>query len=235
MTKNKQDPKAFVFIAIYAFIVLLDLVCSSNDSFYALRYYTKPAILIALILFFIKQKKELSTSVFRLMLGALLFSLAGDILLLFVVKSQLFFITGLVMFLLAHIMYTFVFLKKRNKQNKNKRFLLLTILYGAGLFYLLYPRLEDMLVPVALYMLVILVMSNTAYLRQGKVSVQSYIMVFLGSLFFMLSDSILAFTMFYKPLVFDNIWIMTTYATAQILIVYGILKQKNNAFLQQVK
>lgn len=232
MTKNKTYPKAFLFIILYAFIVLLDLICSSDDSYHVLRYYTKPSILIALILFFMTQRKEVSVSVSRLMLGALLFSLAGDVLLLFVVRSQLFFITGLVMFLLAHMMYILVFLKNRNKKKKNWGFLLLTIFYGVGLFYLLYPGLGNMLVPVIVYMFVILGMSNTAYLREGKVSKQSYLLVFLGSIFFMLSDSILAFTMFYKPLVFGNIWIMTKYAAAQILIVYGVLKQKNGGFLQ---
>ena len=232
MTKNKPYPKVFIFIIIYAFIVLLDLLCISNDSCHILRYYTKPAILIALILFFITQKKEVSKPVFRLMIGALSFSLAGDVLLLFVAKSQLFFMSGLVMFLLAHVMYILVFLKKRNKQKKNWVFLLLTIFYGVGLFYLLYPGLGDMLIPVAIYMVVILGMSNTAYLRKDKVSKQSYILVFLGAVFFMLSDSILVFIMFYKPLIFGNIWIMVTYAAAQIFIVYGVLKQKNDEFFQ---
>ena len=73
-------------------------------------------------------------------------------------------------------------------------------------------------------MLVILSMSTAAYLRKGTISKLSYTLVFLGALFFMLSDSILALNKFYEPLAYSNISIMLTYAIAQYLIIFGILK-----------
>ncbi|PKV48126.1 putative membrane protein YhhN [Aquimarina sp. MAR_2010_214] len=230
MTRKTQNLRIVVFVVIYIIIVICDLVCSSDDTYSNLRSVTKPSILGSLIIFFLIHRKGLGISIFRLMLLALLFSLAGDILLLFVIQSQFFFIAGLVMFLLAHIMYILVFLKKHNKHKKNKIFLVLTVAYGVGLFYLLYPGLGDMLIPVMVYMVVILLMSNASYLREKRVSQVSYLMVFIGSLFFMASDSILAFSMFYQPLPMSNIWIMATYATAQLLIVFGVLRQKNQIF-----
>lgn len=230
MSKKTRNQGIVVFVVAYIIIVICDLVCSSNDAYSNLRGTTKPSILGSLIIFFLIHKKGLGISIFRLMILALLFSLAGDILLLFVIQSQLFFIAGLVMFLLAHVMYILVFLKKHNKDKKNKIFLMLTVVYGIGLFYLLYPGLGTMLIPVMVYMIVILVMSNASYLREKRVSQISYLMVFVGSLLFMTSDSILAFTMFYQPLPMSNIWIMATYATAQLLIVGGILRQKNQIF-----
>ncbi|MBG6130410.1 putative membrane protein YhhN [Aquimarina sp. EL_43] len=230
MSKKTRNQGIVVFVVFYIIIVICDLVCSSNEAYSDLRNITKPSILGSLIIFFLAHRKGLGISIFRLMILALLFSLAGDILLLFVIQSQLFFIAGLVMFLLAHVMYILVFLKKHNKHKKNKIFLMLTVAYGAGLFYLLYPGLGDMLIPVMVYMIVILLMSNASYLREKRVSQMSFLMVFIGSLFFMISDSILAFTMFYQPLPMSNIWIMTTYATAQLLIVCGVLRQKNQIF-----
>ncbi|WP_438425788.1 lysoplasmalogenase [Aquimarina macrocephali] len=230
MSKKTQNRGIVVFVVVYIIVVICDLVCSSNEAYSDFRNITKPSILGSLIIFFLVHRKGLGISVFRLMILALLFSLAGDILLLFVVQSQLFFIAGLVMFLLAHIMYILVFLKKHNKHKKNKIFLILTVAYGAGLFYLLYSGLGDMLIPVIVYMIVILLMSNASYLREKRVSQMSFLMVFIGSLFFMISDSILAFTMFYQSLPMSNIWIMTTYAAAQLLIVCGVLRQKNQIF-----
>lgn len=94
------------------------------------------------------------------------------------------------------------------------------------LFYVMFDGLGDMLYPVTVYMLVILTMAVTAFLRQGKVLPISYTLVFLGALLFMLSDSILALNKFYKPLPLSNISIMLTYALAQYFIVLGLLKNK---------
>ncbi len=158
---------------------------------------------------------------------ALLFSLLGDILLLFTEISSLFFIAGLTSFLLAHIMYILVFLRKVDRTIKKTIFFpLMTFVYGVVLYYVLYQRLSNMKGPVLVYMVAILVMSNLAYLRSKNVSKTSYFLVFIGALLFMISDSVLALNMFYKPIAYSNVWIMTTYALAQVLIIFGILRQK---------
>ncbi len=226
MSKNILDQKVIVFIVIYALILICDLICGSHESYLYLRYFTKPAILASLIAFLFVYKKKLDRSIFQIIGLALVFSLSGDILLLFTHISQLFFMMGLIMFLLAHIMYIIIFLKNRGNQNKNRLFLVLTIVYGITLFYVLYPSLGEMLIPVAIYMVVILVMSNASYLRSKHVSRTSYVLVFVGALFFMLSDSLLSIDLFYAALPYGNVWIMSTYATAQFLIVYGIIRQK---------
>ena len=59
---------------------------------------------------------------------------------------------------------------------------------------------------------------------KGMVNQTSYNLVFIGAIFFMLSDSILAANKFYQPIPLSNISIMVTYALAQYLIVLGILK-----------
>jgi uncharacterized membrane protein YhhN len=92
------------------------------------------------------------------------------------------------------------------------------------LFNFLKDGLGAMLIPVAIYMLVILTMATTAYLRKNSVNILSYGLVFLGALFFMISDSILAINKFHQPIPWSDISIMATYAIAQYLIVLGILK-----------
>ena len=81
-----------------------------------------------------------------------------------------------------------------------------------------------MLIPVMIYMIVILAMATSAFVRKGIVNKYSYNFVFIGAIFFMISDSILALNKFYEAIPLANILIMTTYALAQYLIVIGILK-----------
>ncbi len=221
------------FIIVYFLLLICDLFMSSL-GFQYFRCFSKPSILVALIIFFLFNRGKLSQSVFRLTTLALLFSLLGDVLLLFTEVSSHFFIGGLTSFLFAHIMYILVFYRKVDKQRRKTIFFLLgTLAYVIVLFSILYKGLSDMMVPVLVYMIVILIMSNLAYSREKDVSNLSYILVFIGALFFMVSDSILALDMFYKSIAYSNVWIMTTYATAQLLIIYGIIRQKEQADLEK--
>lgn len=161
------------------------------------------------------------------MVLALLFSLAGDILLMFDDQNPMFFLFGLIAFLIAHIMYIIVFLKHRNKSKQPFLFITILLIYAVGLFYLLKSGLGAMLLPVVFYMIVILTMATTAFLRKGNVPFQNYNLVFLGAVLFLVSDSLLSLNMFYKPIPFANILIMLTYGFAQFFIVLGILKQSN--------
>lgn len=165
-----------------------------------------------------------STSIRTLTLLALLFSLLGDVLLIFVEESPNYFTSGLVAFLFAHLLYILVFLKHRNNSKKPFGFIIMMLMYAIGLFYFLRDGLGEMLVPVLIYMTVILTMSITAFLREGRVIKTSYHLVFLGAIFFIVSDSILAVNKFYEALPFANVLIMLTYALAQYFIVFGIKK-----------
>lgn len=222
LTKTEKS-----FTILFLIIVIIHLICDNVQSLTALHYITKPAIVTLLILFFLKHSKHLHTSTRRITLLALAFSLLGDVLLMFVDTSSLFFITGLIAFLIAHVMYVLVFLKKKNATVKPYGFVIILLLYACGLFYVLKDGLGNLLIPVILYMTVILSMSTSAFIRKGTVSKLSYLLVFVGALFFMVSDSILATNKFYEPLTYSGISIMLTYAIAQYLIVIGILKQGN--------
>ena len=222
LTKTEKQ-----FSILFFIIVLIELLSASTNTLQYVHFIAKPAIVISLIVVFLKTSQLLSKSIKNLTLLALIFSLLGDVLLMFVDTSAHFFTLGLVAFLIAHIMYVLLFLKHRNKTKSPFGFVALLLIYAASLFNFLKDGLGDMLIPVALYMLVILAMATSAYLRTNKVNILSYGLVFLGALCFMVSDSILAIDKFYEPIPWSNISIMTTYALAQYLIVLGILKIKN--------
>jgi hypothetical protein len=65
-------------------------------------------------------------------------------------------------------------------------------------------------------------MVTTARARFKKVNSASFWQVFIGALFFLVSDGILALARFYKEFPEAGILIMGTYATAQLLLVMGI-------------
>jgi uncharacterized membrane protein YhhN len=216
--------KTKLFIIIFTIIVLLELIFGSLESYASWHYFTKPAIVISLLFFFITNAKHLKFSVKLTTILALLFSLCGDVLLMFVSNSENFFIAGLVSFLLAHIMYVLVFLRDRNREKSSTPFIAFLLVYATGLFWLIKDGLGDLLLPVLVYMTIILAMATTAFIRKGMVLHHGYIFVFIGAIFFMISDSLLAINKFHDALPFSNISIMATYAAAQFLIVLGIIK-----------
>lgn len=213
------------FTIIFLAIVLLELFSSNIKSLLPIHVIAKPLILLSLIFFFINQGKHLSSKTKVITLLALLFSLAGDVLLMFTDISASFFLSGLVAFLLAHIMYIIVFLDKKNSKKIALIFITVLLIYAIGIFYLLKDGLGDMLIPVIVYMLVILTMVLTSTMRKDNVSNKSYNLVFLGAFFFVISDSFLAINKFYQPVPLSKIIIMSTYSLAQYLIVLGLLKQ----------
>ncbi|MEO8932762.1 MAG: lysoplasmalogenase [Xanthomarina sp.] len=221
LTKTEKS-----FLILFVILLTIEIATSSFESISNLNYLAKPALLISLIIFFWKQSAHLEKNLKTMVFLALIFSLLGDILLMFVRQSPNYFIGGLLAFLTAHIFYVCVFLKQRNRSKNGAIFILMMLAYGMLLFYFLQDGLRDMLIPVILYMAVILSMAATAFLRQGYVVKSNYVLVFIGAILFMISDSILALNKFYQPLPFTNFSIMFTYAFAQLFIVFGLLKQK---------
>lgn len=218
---SKSEKK---FAIVFSLFVLAELISGNTRLLSSIHYFAKPAIVVSLLYFFWKKSKNLHHVLRYTVVLALVFSLSGDILLMFVEQSPNFFLLGLVAFLLAHIMYIIAFWRDRMANKGVLGFIILLLGYAFGLFYLLKDGLKDMMIPVIIYMIVILSMSTTAFLRRGNVPVASYWFVFVGAILFMVSDSILALNKFYQTLPLSSISIMLTYALAQFCIIIGLLK-----------
>ncbi len=224
MAKPKLKP-AF-FLPLYVILVLANLI-GGQFGYDSLRDFSKPLILLSLLVYFGINGRHLKRSTYMLMLSALFFSWMGDILLKYEAVSSSFFIYGLLAFLTAHVLYSLLFLKKWNKK-ASKYFwlvLLLLALYGIVLFMLLKEGLGSLMVPVFVYVLAILFMAVAAFRRKGSVNTDSFKLVFWGALFFIASDSILAVNKFLGSVPYVHILVMGTYATAQFLITKGVLLQ----------
>jgi uncharacterized membrane protein YhhN len=202
-------------ISTLASVQMLDTIC-------------KPLIMVSLGLFYFFSVDAEDRS--ALVLGAIIFSFTGDVLLMYPDK----FILGLAAFLFSHICYILAYRQHRGDDQDNAlkgvhriRLAFPVILAGCGLVVILYPVLGDLKIPVIIYAIVISTMVLTALFRMGKTSTTSFWMVFIGAMLFMVSDSILAINKFLSPITLSGFWIMLTYITAQFLIVSGLLKHDN--------
>lgn len=206
--------------ALGAFFFAGDLTAELLRS-EALNYVFKPALMLWLLAFYLlnqpKPKWEKS------LVAAILFSWFGDIFLMFEAKHELFFMAGLGSFLLAHISYAFNFYQKNASFNLGQWSLSVGLLtYGAMMLFFLWTALPtDLKIPVALYVAVILMMVLTGLTRMGKVAPNSFGLVLVGALLFVLSDSLIALSKFLVEIPYSGFWIMATYVPAQFLIVKG--------------
>lgn len=192
-----------------------------------LRFFSKPLILLGLILYFYQITKPIaSTLLTKSILGALVFSWIGDILLMW---SHL-FIYGLGAFLIAHVCYIIGFKLAQSSParleqvNFVKSFFYNLPIYlaAAFVFYLINPNLGNMKIPVIAYIIVIVSMVATARDRFKKCNPASFWQVFIGAILFFVSDGAIAVSRFFVDFPESGILIMGTYAIAQLLIVMGI-------------
>lgn len=214
------------FLFLFFLIVTLDLYAGSTDS-WLLNLIFKPLIVISLLVFLFANNAHKSKAA-MLAVGGLAMSVLGDVLLIFQGQNGLFFIGGLVSFLLAHVLYILYYVRSSGVSSGKKIkgssfFYLVVVVYGCVLFGLLYSHLGNLKLPVALYTLVLLGMNIAAFNRYGKVNDTSFKQILTGALLFTSSDSLLAINKFFIPLPLAGVWIMLTYSFAQYFIVQGVI------------
>lgn len=207
-------------------IVLIVHLAGILAKYAFIQQLTKPLLLPLLVLYFISNVGKERSALKKWIIAALFFSWAGDVLLMFVPKNEVFFLLGLGSFLLAHIFYIFYFhTVKTVEQVKSRPMLLLIVaIYYASLITILFPYLGSMKVPVLVYGVVISFMFLQAMhmLFIANKTAGQYMMI--GALLFVLSDSILALNKFYQPFEWAGFAIMLTYGLAQLFIVLGAIQ-----------
>lgn len=156
-----------------------------------------------------------------LLMGALALSLAGDAFLMF----PGYFIPGLVSFLLAHLAYIALF-RRGVPWFPSRLALLATLGFGVAMYAFLWQGglPAALRVPVAAYVLVIALMAAQAIGRATVHRDRAALAVAIGAVFFMLSDTLLAINRFVSPLPMSQVWVLSSYYVAQVLIVAGMLR-----------
>jgi uncharacterized membrane protein YhhN len=192
--------------------------------------FMKP-LLLPILLITVAISKSFPTK--KILLIALTFSWIGDIILMFADKGEMYFISGLVAFLLSHIAYILLFSKQEKTRTiTNKKYFLIGFLgilfYFSCMISILLPKLGPLAIPVVLYAIVITTMLFIAFKGSFEWSIPANYYILVGAIVFVSSDSILAFNKFNTPITQAPFYIMATYCMAQYCIVAGVLKLNSN-------
>lgn len=205
----------FILVFYGAYLLLLVLGCEG------FAVYMKPLLIPSLLFLF---SSEISFSEHRFLLAAISFSAIGDVFLIF--EGALFFVVGLFSFLLAHICYILVF-KKAFEGIIWGVYLVLTSFIVLSYYLLfvsfLWPNLGQMQFPVLAYATVLALMLWFS-LHSYKQAKRYRWFIVTGAFSFGISDSLLSYSLFYADFNQSHFYIMLTYVSAQLLLVYGILQ-----------
>jgi len=195
-----------------------------------LAYISKPMIVLSAAGYFFSATASVRSAMKTWIGLALLFSLGGDVLLLFQERNSLFFLLGLSSFLLAHVFYILFFHKARLAEGIQSRLwtLLIVAVFYTLLISFLNPWLGDMRLPVRVYGVVISFMLMLAMHMLFLPNREAGRYMLNGALLFVLSDSVLAINKFYQSFNTASLIIMLTYGFAQLLLVMGAASYINS-------
>jgi uncharacterized membrane protein YhhN len=153
-----------------------------------------------------------------LLLTALLFSAAGDVFLALDINGgDKFFIAGLGSFLIGHIFYSLTFLQSVAFHTASLIPIFLICILAIALAWQIWPNLGSLKIPVSLYILVSMVMGISASVHFPL----SWTLI-IGSIIFMLSDSVIAVQKFWRPVPYRDFLVMSSYYLAQFLLFWGL-------------
>lgn len=216
-----MKPESLAVLVFFAACSAANLAAVQGGSRKAERF-TKPLLMPLLLLFYLltAQRPELSIA------AALGLGFLGDT---FLLGSGVFFACGLVSFLFGHICYLTAFLRPLSLSSLSPLFLVcatvLCLLFSIPVGLRLFPFMDWHFRPAAaVYMAALLGMSFSALLRCSYAGGRCFWLPFLGSLFFVASDTMLAFRVFRgKGGRYSRMEGMAAYLIAQTMIVFGFL------------
>lgn len=202
---------AFSIIALISAVITIYAKLRENDL---LQFIFKPLAMLTIILIVIFNSASPATFYQKAILVGLILSTIGDI---FLIKQDKFFVQGLISFLLGHLCYIVAFWTSPNLPS-----LVFYVAYVIFFLSLLWKHLGKLKIPVIVYSLVLAVMSWLALSRTIENHNHQTFHAFLGSIVFIISDSLLAFNKFKKPFSLAHLFILGTYFLAQWLIALSV-------------
>ena len=151
-------------------------------------------------------------------LSALVLSLSGDLFL--VSKARIYFLSGLVLFLLAHLAYVGAFVSLDIDFTSTLRsFLAVSLVTGAIAWWILPRAPKGMKIPVAAYFLAITAMMATAMSLSWSTGAWIYAM---GGALFCASDVAVARERFISQTIWNPVTGLPLYYGAQLILAYSV-------------
>lgn len=202
----------------WSILIIISALCAIYLQFsnIELYNYAKALTTVLVVLVPVLFPRKTSKKYRNLIVLGLLFCLVGDVFLL----DDAYFIAGLASFLVGHLVFTYAFLSLKGFQKKYGIFSVL-LLIGFSYFYYLKPSLGEITIPVGIYILVIVLMNWQALSLYVLEKSKIFLMISIGAILFLISDSILAFDKFKEPFPFAGVLILATYWAAISMFAFS--------------
>jgi uncharacterized membrane protein YhhN len=209
-------------LSLLIFIILTVLsailaIYGKYSKLKSIHYFFKPLTMALIISLAAVRSSPFNLTYKYLILSALIFSLIGDF---FLMLPRGKFIQGMLAFLIAHILYILAF--TQNVENYYLLMLVLVFIYASVIYFSLYKKLNKLRLPVLLYVMAISIMGWLAVNRYLNFHSPKSLLVLMGGLLFLLSDSTWAVNKFRKQFWSAEIIILGTYFSAQLLLALSI-------------
>ncbi|WP_229720133.1 lysoplasmalogenase [Oceanobacillus neutriphilus] len=186
-------------------------ISPSEPLAFSIFFKVIPMVLILIYAF--EQSLPKRKAVHYWIIGGIVFCLIGD-------ATLHWFLIGLAAFFIGHVFYSIGFLKQWRFSLPRSLVAIPLILFALWVGYQLVSHLQAdgqnvLIIPVIAYIGIIMLMAFTAVMTGNRWAI-------LGSILFIISDSILAWNMFISSFTAANEVIMLTYYSAQFLIAHSL-------------
>ncbi|MDR2900278.1 MAG: lysoplasmalogenase [Treponema sp.] len=207
----------YVLLGLFLLVSVIHLAAAFFGK-EKLRKVSKMFLMPFLLAYFIAARG----SVYLPVLFALIFAFLGDYFLL-EPQKRIRFQLGLASFLIGHLCYIPAFIS--HTASFHIPVFIISYIIAAAIGIFIFKKLnpvKNMIIPVMAYMIIILNMSVFALQMMLSNLMSWSVMVFIGSVLFICSDTILAFVTFHTMPKRGNFLVMIFYITAQAFIVIGL-------------
>jgi len=215
---------SWILLRLFAIAAGINVVVNlDRERFRWAVYLTKPLLMPLLLAFYLTGAARVNW----LVAAGLACGFVGDVLLMLPGEKQHWFMGGLAAFLVNLLLYSIAFGLGAGGWWPLSPLTCLAIAaylgFGAVMLCVLRRGLGSLAVPVIVYMGVILAMGLSAFFFTLSHDGSIFQPALIGSLFFIASDSILAYDRFRQRLRFGQMLVMATYLVAQFLIAAEFL------------
>ncbi len=185
---------------------------SAIDGWTLLHWIGKPLATFTLVVLVARHAPTAAPRLRNAVLAGLVFSLAGDVLLML---SPNLFVAGLVAFLVAHLCYLRAFTLHARWFDDRLALAVLAAAAAAMLAALWNSLPAALKAPVLAYVVVIVAMAAQAWaIRRNRPS-RATKSAAIGATLFVASDALLAIDRFRAPIPLASLWVLATYWLAQ--------------------
>ena len=230
---SAKSMKLIIPYSVSFFTVASITIISKELQLDDIQNVFKPMLMPILILFLYSNTKFKSPTS-KFLFFALLFSLIGDVFLMPYYENFMF---GLFSFLLAHMFYIMVFIKKSKLMAgllKAKIIVGFLIVLFSVSFYVIISNMiikeefSYLIIPVSVYALVILFMVLLSTSNFGSIKTNYSKTIMIGAILFAISDISIALDKFVINFEMSGFIIMALYTLGQWFIIKGSILSMNN-------